>query len=125
MSAGEPYGLEDVGEVIPLPGRMPNVEFEYGQLPSTAEFAVRVLATYMRTMVKPPWFTLGGFFIAEAAGVVYSKHYVTPTPVSAAELCVILENLVTLSYTPTIFGQRCRGMAVKLAAELGIIWPEF
>ena len=110
--------------VLPLPDKLPIVKLEYGQLPSSAEFATRCLATYRRVEVKPPWIRLGGPVLAEAAGVFYSNGPFTPQPVTPERLAVILENLVTMSYIDTVWGVRCRRMAIALAADLGIAWPD-
>lgn len=111
-------------ELIPLPDKLPTVCLEYGELPSTAEWAQRCLATYRRTEVKPPWLSLGPPVVAEAAGVLYRRGPFTPLPVTPERLAVIVENLVTMSYIDTIWGLRCRRMAIDLVAELGIVWPD-
>jgi hypothetical protein len=37
---------------------------------------------------------------------------------------MIVENLVTMSYIDTVWGLRCRRMAIDLVATLGIVWPD-
>lgn len=111
-------------QLVPLPDKLPVVRLAYGELPSTAEFATRCLATYRRTEVKPPWLSLGRHEIAKAAGVLYRRGPLTPLPMTPERLSQVVENMVTMSYLDTMWGQECRAMAIALVAELGILWTD-
>lgn len=110
-------------ELLPWPDKLPPVTLAYGELPPMAEFEVRVVATYHRFEVKPPYLSIGDYRTAWAAGVPYRNGPFTPMPVDARKLHWIIENLVTMSYIGTEWAVRCRTMAIGLAAQLGILWP--
>ena len=112
-------------ELVPYPAMPPNVALDYGELPSAADFELRVIAAYQRHLVKPSWRAIGSYHVVAAAGAPFETGPNTPLPVNPSQLADILTNLVTMSYIGTEWGSACRASAVALARRLGIIWPRY